>query len=190
MPRGKSIFVLTESDSQLSGQLDLMSSAVVRTPLVIKPFRSHRGKGMRLVRNLDGLTSVPPTKSPVLIQEYVKRFGEDLKEHVTGNQVTGVRKKSPTLGIYPQEEQPSQPGRSCEVGEEVKDIALTCGEVLGLGLYGPDILETPDRPQVVDLNAFPSYCEAPNPAFLLASNIDRCASRIVGHDPMVLAAAD
>lgn len=145
---------------------------------------------MRLVRNLDELTSVPPPKSPVLIQEYVKRFGEDLKEYFAGNQVTVVRKKSPTLGFHPQEEQPSQPGRSCEISEEVKDIALTCGEVLGLGLYGPDILETPDRPQVVDLNASPSYCEAPNPAFLLASNIDRCASRIVDRDPMELAAAD
>lgn len=157
--------------SWVTGKLDLMWKFVERTPLVIKPYRGHRGQGIRLVQSADELSSVPPPRSPVLIQEFVDGKGHDLKVYVIGNNVFGVRKESPGLSFDPLEQRPSGGGFPCKVSDEVREIALRCGQILGLGLYGLDILESDDGPRVVDLNSFPSYREATGAAPLLTQYI-------------------
>ena len=64
------------------------------------------------------------------------------------------------------------PGRPVPVSEEVRRIALRCGEVCGLGLYGLDIIESPHGPFVVDVNYFPGYKGVPDVAPLIADYID------------------
>jgi RimK-like ATP-grasp domain len=90
--------------------------------------------------------------------------------------VFGVRKRFLSLSSEPQSEQPSQEGLPCEVSDEVRNIAIRCGEALGLGLYGLDVLETESGPKVVDLNAFPSYRGAVEAAPLITNYISACAS--------------
>jgi glutathione synthase/RimK-type ligase-like ATP-grasp enzyme len=57
------------------------------------------------------------------------------------------------------------------VSEEVRRIALCCGRVFGLGLFGVDIIEGPDGPVIVDVNSFPGYKGVPNAAPLIADYI-------------------
>jgi ribosomal protein S6--L-glutamate ligase len=162
--------------SWVTGRLDLMWGVVKRTPLVIKPYRGHRGNGVRLVQTVDELSAIPQPRSPVLIQEFVAGTGDDLKVYVVGKEVFGVRKQSVGLSSEPQSEQPSKEGLPCEVSNEVRDIAVRCGEALGLGLYGLDVLETERGPKVVDLNSFPSYRGAVDAAPLITDYISACAS--------------
>lgn len=165
--------------SWVTGKLDLMWKIVERTPVILKPYRGHRGKGIRLVQTKDELFSLPEPASPMLIQEFVKGDGYDLKVYVVGKEVFGVRKQGPSLTQYPQGEKVSQSGLPCEVSAEVRDIAIRCGEILGLGLYGLDILETESGPMVVDLNAFPSYRGAGDVAPLIVDYISGCASGVM-----------
>jgi ribosomal protein S6--L-glutamate ligase len=74
-------------------------------------------------------------------------------------------------------------GRPCPVSPEVGDIARRCGEALGLGLYGLDIVESPRGPVVVDLNYFPGYKGVPDVAPLIADYIDGYA--VGRHHPAV-----
>lgn len=143
--------------SWVTGRFDLMQEIIKRTSLVIKPYRGHRGGGVRLVQSWDELSTIPQPGSPVLIQEFVAGGGDDLKVYVVGKEVFGVHKQSPSLSSNPQAETASQPGRPCQVSDEVRDIAIRCGATLGLGIYGLDILETEDGPRVVDVNSFPSF---------------------------------
>jgi ribosomal protein S6--L-glutamate ligase len=53
----------------------------------------------------------------------------------------------------------------------VQEIALRCGRIFGLGLYGLDVIEGPTGPVVIDLNYFPSYKGMPDAAALLARYI-------------------
>jgi ribosomal protein S6--L-glutamate ligase len=64
------------------------------------------------------------------------------------------------------------PGRPCAVSAEVYEIARRCGQACGLGLYGMDMIETPEGPVVVDLNYFPGYKGVPNAAPLIADYIE------------------
>ena len=172
--------------SWVTGRLDLMGSLAERMPLVIKPYHGHRGRGVRLVRNAGELAAVAPPESPVLIQQFVEGGGQDLKVYVVGAEVFGVLKESPHLEALPQAERPSSMGRACEVSTEVRELALRCGRVLGLGLYGLDILETAQGPMVVDVNAFPSYRGVPNAGPLIAEFIASYARGEMELEPATL----
>jgi glutathione synthase/RimK-type ligase-like ATP-grasp enzyme len=55
--------------------------------------------------------------------------------------------------------------------------SLRRGELLGLELYGVDLLETPDGLSVTEVNCFPGYKGVPGAARLLAGyTLDRVRS--------------
>jgi ribosomal protein S6--L-glutamate ligase len=154
--------------SWVTGDLGLMAPIVEETPLIVKPHRGHRGAGISIVRNAAELAALQPPNGPVLIQEHLSGTGEDVKIYVVGENVFAVRKEfSPTSF--------TRPGRSCAVSAELRAIALACGRILGLGLYGLDVLETGEGPVVVDVNYFPGYKGVPDVAPLIADYIESYA---------------
>ncbi len=151
--------------SWLTGNLIQLRHVVTELPLVVKPYIGGRGKDVHIVRHPDELAALPPNQRQWLVQELIPGPGEDLKVYVIGNEVFGLRKPStPTSS--------RTSGRPCAVSSEVRDIALRCGQALGLSLYGVDVIESPDGPVVVDVNYFPSYKEVPNAAGRLADYIE------------------
>jgi ribosomal protein S6--L-glutamate ligase len=145
----------------VTGDFSLLRPIVEDTPLIVKPYRGHRGAGISVVRNASELAALEPPESPVLIQEHISGRGEDVKVYVAGDEVFAVRKEfSPTSF--------TRPGRPSPVSEELREIALACGRVLGLGLYGLDVLETDKGPVVVDVNYFPGYKGVPDVAPVIA----------------------
>jgi ribosomal protein S6--L-glutamate ligase len=155
--------------SWVTGDLMLLEDIVAERPVIIKPYLGHRGAGLRIVRNPTELAEVPSPKSPVLVQEFIEGSREDLKVYVVGQHVFGVRKPFSSDSF-------TRPGRPCPVTPEVRAIALRCGQVFGLGLYGLDIVESASGPWVVDLNTFPGYKGVPDVAPLIADYIARVAT--------------
>lgn len=152
-------------NSWVTGDLTLLRSEVEAHPLIIKPYRGHRGAGIHIVHNPDELATVPAPVSPMLVHEYIRGSGEDLKVYVVGEEVFAVRKPFSAISF-------SQPGQPCSVSAEVREIALRCGQAFGLGLYGLDVIESPNGPTVVDLNFFPGYKGVPNAAYFIANYIE------------------
>lgn len=151
--------------SWVTGDLRLLAELVEGGPLIVKPYRGHRGAGIHVVRDRDGLAALRRTDDPMLVQEHLAGTGEDLKVYVVGDQVFAVRKPfSPSSFTVP--------GRPTPVGAELRDIALRCGTALGLGLYGLDVLESPRGPVVVDVNYFPGYKGVPDIAPVIAEYIE------------------
>jgi len=151
--------------SWVTGDLSLMRSIVEEMPLIIKPYRGHRGAGIHIVHNPRELAAVPPPEQLMLIQEYIPGNGEDLKVYVVGDEVFAVRKPFSATSF-------TQPGRPCPVSAEIQEIARRCGQAFGLSLYGLDIIEGKDGPMVVDLNYFPGYKGVPNIAPIIAAHIE------------------
>jgi len=128
-----------------------------------------RGEGIHIVRNRRELAAIPQPQTPLLIQEYLQGTGEDLRMYIAGNQVFAVRKRFSSASF-------AEPGQPCAVSSELRDIALRCGRAFGLGLYGMDLIETPDGPKVVDVNYFPGYKGVPDAAVAVADYIERFAT--------------
>jgi MFS family permease len=149
----------------VTGDFGLLEELVDDVPLVLKPYRGHRGAGIHVVHDRAALRAIPRTDDPMLVQEFVAGTGEDVKVYVVGEQVFAVRKQF-------SEDSFAQPGRPSAVSPELRDIALRCGHALGLGLYGLDVIESRSGPVVVDLNYFPGYKGVPDIAPLIADYIE------------------
>jgi len=153
----------------VTGELELLREIAADFPLIVKPYRGHRGAGIHVVRRPADLAAVKPDDGPILAQEYVEGGGEDVKVYVVGDDVFAVRKPFSETSF-------TVPGRPCPVDFELRAIALRCGRALGLGLYGLDVIESADGPVVVDLNYFPGYKGVPGIAPLIADYIERYAA--------------
>ncbi len=134
-------------------------------PLIVKPHRGHRGAGVQIVQTPGELAALGPFEEPVIVQRHVPGPGQDLKVYVVGELVFAVRKAFGPDSF-------TRPGVPVPVDPEVEKISLRCGEAFGLGLYGLDVIESPDGPVVVDLNYFPGYKGVPGPAPHIAAYID------------------
>jgi ribosomal protein S6--L-glutamate ligase len=145
----------------------LLSSVVSATsaPLIIKPFNGIHSRNITVVRTSAELERVPLPDGPVLVQEFVEGCTERLKVHCVGEQVFATRKPFSLGGAH-------APGQPCEVSDELRDIALRCGALFGMGLYGLDVLVPRNGPVVVDVNSFPGYGGVPGIAKVVADYID------------------
>jgi len=151
--------------SWVTGDYRLLEELVRDTPLVLKPYRGHRGAGIHVVHDRAQLAAVARSDDPMIVQEHLPGTGEDVKVYVVGQQVFAVRKEFSADSF-------AVPGRPSSVDGELRRIALKCGEALGLGLYGLDVIESPRGPVVVDLNYFPGYKGVPDVAPLIAEYIE------------------
>jgi ribosomal protein S6--L-glutamate ligase len=135
-------------------------------PLIIKPYIGGRAEGVQIVRSPGELAILQPPSEPVVIQEFIPD-ADEIKVYVIGQDVFGIRKRETPSGSV---------RTACAVSPEIQSIALRCGRLFGLGLYGLDVLESLDGPLVVDVNYFPSYKGVPNAAQLVANFVDDYAN--------------
>lgn len=153
--------------SWITGDLSLLLPVCEEQALIVKPYMGGRGVGVVIARNRAELAAIPAPDQPVIVQEYIP--GDEIKVAVIGDTVAAVRKiETPTGTVR----------IPCPVSDDLSEIALRCGRVFGLGLYGLDVILGPAGPVVIDLNYFPSYKGVPNAANLLASYILDCAETL------------
>jgi len=152
----------------ITNDLSLLRPFAETQPLIIKPYRGFHGAGIRIVRSRDELAALPTPESPALVQEYIEGSGHDVKVYVIGEEVFATRKPFSPDSF-------TRPGQPSAVSDRVRDIALRCGPLFGLGLYGLDVIESPRGPVVVDVNYFPGYKGIPEAPRLLADYIESYA---------------
>jgi ribosomal protein S6--L-glutamate ligase len=120
-------------------------------PLVVKPVFGDNARGVQVVASHDELCALRWEEPSVIAQSLIPSDGYDLKLYVAGEEVRAVKKPSPLAkglraGAHPV---PLTPALSA--------LALRCGVIFGLDLYGVDCIETPEGPVVIEVNDFPNY---------------------------------
>lgn len=147
----------------IPGELTLLSSIAADRPLIIKPYLGRRNEGIVVVQNPAELAHMAPPLEPMLAQEYVRGYREEIKVTVIGEQVFAVHKVPGAGGESIRTPYP--------VSNEIRSVALRCGRVFGAGLYGMDMLLCDAGPVVIDIDYFPSYKGVLNAAPLIAEYI-------------------
>lgn len=132
-------------------------------PLIVKPFRGSRGEGVRVIYDVSSLEGIP-VDAPVMAQRYHSPDpGEaDRKIYCIGDQIFGVKR------IWPLRTYQDKYGEPFTVSPELRDIAIRCGEIFGIDLYGLDVVISKGQPYVVDINKFGSFIGVPDAPSLLA----------------------
>jgi ribosomal protein S6--L-glutamate ligase len=136
-------------------------------PLVVKPVFGDNSAGLRLVVDRAELMHQP--RGEVLVQPYLRTDGTELKLYVVGDEVWAV--KRPVAfgppGADPSAVRPAQ----VTVTQQLRALALRCGELFGLELYGVDCLTCADGIVVLEVNDFPNYTDVPEASIFAARYI-------------------
>jgi ribosomal protein S6--L-glutamate ligase len=149
--------------SWISSELARIPDVTDVMPLLIKPNIGHGGAGIRVVRDRTELAETPIDEG-MLIQELITPVEDELKLYVIGDRVFGIR-KHPDSGVR----------EPVALEPRLEDVALDCGRVLGVEIYGVDVLVTSNGPVVVDVNYFPSFRGVPDVARSLTDYISNYA---------------
>lgn len=170
-------------DTFVADRAEHLAPLLAGGPLVLKPYRGSRGRGVRVVWDADELDDVLAHDGPLFAQRYHRPQGLDRKIYCIGNQIFGVERVWPAL-TYEQ-----KVGRPFTITPRLRDIALRCEAAFGVDLMGLDVVFSGDQPYVVDVNSFPGFKGVPDAALRLADYIfaaaERCrdqqAPRVVRH---------
>jgi ribosomal protein S6--L-glutamate ligase len=134
-------------------------------PLLLKPTYGDNSQGLRLIRRRDDLWDVHWPEQLALAQRYLPNDGFDLKFYVCGDRVFATRKPSPFNGAPTAARQPLKPEPA------LVDLALRCGRVFGLDIYGVDTIETAEGVAVLEVNEFPNFTAVAGAAGAIADYI-------------------
>jgi ribosomal protein S6--L-glutamate ligase len=119
-------------------------------PLLLKPPEGDNAEGLALVRDRSVLERLEWRHDLVIAQPFLDAREIDLKLYVAGYDVWAIRRPSPLC------DRNGGPTPAI-VTPDLRNLALACGRVLGLRLYGVDVIESSAGQFVVDVNEFPNY---------------------------------
>jgi ribosomal protein S6--L-glutamate ligase len=141
----------------------LADEAALPWPLVIKSRTSSRNDLVRLVSSREELVGMLPEwgDEPAVAQEFAANDGFDIKMWVIGADLSAARRRSALESTDKSSDEHLDPA---DLPADWTQAARDAGAALGLQLYGVDLLITGGRPVVVDVNPFPGFRGAREPA--------------------------
>jgi ribosomal protein S6--L-glutamate ligase len=132
-------------------------------PLVVKSRTSSRRDLVRLISSRADLAGLLPEwgEEPVVAQEFAANDGFDIKVWVIGADLSVARRRSALESTDKSSDEFLEPA---DLPAEWIRTARDAGQALGLQLYGVDLLISGGRAVVVDVNPFPGFRGARDPA--------------------------
>ena len=130
--------------------------------LIAKPVFGDNGEGIVVLDTVDDVASL---QGDWVVQELVPSRGADLKLYAIGEQVWAARKASPVT-----------PCRTADLGpvavsRQWRDLALECGRLFDLSIFGVDCLEVDGELVVIEVNDFPNFTSVPGAGDRLARHV-------------------
>ncbi|MBN2334819.1 RimK family alpha-L-glutamate ligase [Candidatus Bathyarchaeota archaeon] len=129
--------------------------------VVYKPILGSMGRGSMRFQDTDlaynAYRTLDRLHHPLIIQKFIKNPGRDIRVFVIGGEVAGAVYKY--LPAYSWKSNVAQGGRMVEehMSDEVLELGLRAAEVAELDYCGVDIMEGPDGPVVLEVNASPGW---------------------------------
>ena len=162
----------------LAASAGQLAPLIDQGPLVVKPHRGSKGRGVQVVWDTDELGDVATTTGPIFAQRYHEPTGRDRKLYCMGGQLFGVKR------VWPVRTYEDKLGEPFTVTPELHEIAIRAAEAFGIDLFGLDIILSESRPFVVDINPFPGFKGVPDAALRLADYVYEAARRAVDVAPL------
>ncbi len=142
-------------------------------PVIIKPVFGDNCRGLELACTREQLSAVDWPEAMAVVQTFIPGMAFDLKLYCIGREVWAVRKPSPLAAKRMPELSRHLP-QAVPLTDAARDLALRCGEVFGLDLFGVDCIETDAGPLVIEVNEFPNYSAVPGADDKLCNFVLRC----------------
>ncbi|MBI1824608.1 MAG: hypothetical protein HYR80_10915 [Nitrospirae bacterium] len=148
-------------NGHLTGSFPLVSEVTRKASALVKSHRRGADSGVEWVPRGESPDIIPA--GGIFIQEISLDEGRSYKVYGIGETLFGLQGNllNARKGQF----------ITTTLPEEVKRVALACGRIFNLQVYGVDIVTTPRGPCVVDLNPFPHIIGVPGGAERLSDHI-------------------
>ncbi|MEU5419640.1 RimK family alpha-L-glutamate ligase [Streptomyces sp. NPDC001407] len=123
-------------------------------PLVVKSRHSRRHDLVARADDAEQLRTLAAQwpDEPVVTQTFTPNSGWDHKLWVVGDEIFAAVRRSELASPAPRR---PEPVAVAELPTAWLDVVRRAGEVFALDVYGVDLLDVPEGPLIVDVNAFP-----------------------------------
>ena len=137
-------------------------------PLILKPVFGDNCRGIVVVQTPAQLAALAWNEPCVIAQELLPSAGFDIKLYAIGERVWAVRKSSALHGGAGE-------ATLLPLTPAWRELALRCGSLFGLQLFGVDCIDHQGELKVIEVNDFPNYSGVPEADLLLARHIENRA---------------
>jgi ribosomal protein S6--L-glutamate ligase len=129
-------------------------------PLVIKLLEGSQGKGVILAETPATATSIVDSfhrlKAQFLVQQYIEdAHGSDIRCFVIGDEVVATMQRQAQAGEFRANLHRGGKGTYIEITAEERAMAIKAAKIMGLNVAGVDILRTPKKSMVLEVNSSP-----------------------------------
>ncbi len=128
---------------------------------IYKPILGSMGRGSMKFDDADmaynAYRLLDRLQHPLILQKYVQTPGRDIRVFIVGDEVVGAVYKYLPEGKW--KSNLAQGGRMVEeeMSDEIIDMAFKATKAMGLDYSGVDIIESPEGPLVLEVNASPGW---------------------------------
>jgi len=146
----------------LGSRPDLMETAqLVPYPAILKILSGTQGVGVMRVKGLDETASIVDTLKffgeVVLLQEYIRNPGVDVRVFVVGDRVVGAMKRIAPQGEWRANIHLGAKGVPLKLDAHSKEVAIRAAKAVGLEVSGVDMIFNDTVPYVLEVNASPGF---------------------------------
>ncbi len=128
-------------------------------PAVLKPTVGSWGRLIAIMKDPESAESILedrehmfPTYQIYYLQEKVKRPPRDIRAFVIGGDVVAAIYRISVEGVWKTNTARGGRAENCPVTPELEDICLRAARAIGEGIFGVDLMETPDGLVVHEVN--------------------------------------
>jgi len=154
--------------SYVTGNIAYLKDTL-RTSVIVKHERGANGEDITIIDKHQ--PSPKPRKGGYFVQQFLESEKKDIKLYVIGNQVMARCRN------FPPKDHSEFYGSECKLTDRMRELALACGEIFDLEIYGLDCVQIQDELFIVDVNYFPSFLGVPHAGKMLADYIYKYALR-------------
>jgi ribosomal protein S6--L-glutamate ligase len=129
-------------------------------PVILKLLAGTQGIGVVLAETLPGAAAIVETLQSVrehmLVQRFVRESGgRDVRALVVGERVVAAIERRAADGEFRANLHRGARAARIELGPELERLAVRASQALGLQVAGVDLVQGPEGPLVIDVNASP-----------------------------------
>lgn len=128
-------------------------------PIVLKLVSAYGGQGVLFLEGETAARSAVKTldvlKQDIMLEEYIKNPGEDIRGFVVGDEVVAGMKRIAKKGEKRANIKAGGTAKSCKLTEEEIEICLKSAEIIKSKILAVDMIRSEEGPKVIEVNLNP-----------------------------------
>jgi ribosomal protein S6--L-glutamate ligase len=169
--------------------LKSMVKLVGGVPVLVKLLQGQDKTGVMVIESLQSLEAaleaVLGLGHQIIVQQYVRRTGRDLRVFVVGGEAVASVRRRPRMGRMAHTLLRGARLEACELSEGQRHAAVEAARLVGLEVAAVDLLDVKGAPKVFEINASPAICPMEAATGVdVASRIIQRAERLAVEHPL------